>query len=113
MNLGLIIYLISILRGLNTIIIFGISIGLTSIIIFSIGYIVSLDENDEMLMKKSIKMIKFFTIMFTTSLIFNIFIPTQRDAYEILIASQVTEGNYNLVKEEIKGAVDFLVERLK
>jgi len=64
-------------------------------------------------MKKSIKMIKFFTIMFTTSLIFNIFIPTQRNAYEILIASQVTERNYNLVKEEIKGAVDFLVERLK
>ena len=44
MNLGLIIYLISILRGFNTIITFGIFIGLIGIIISSIGYIASLEE---------------------------------------------------------------------
>lgn len=114
MNLGLIIYIIEVLGAFNSatnIIIWVLSIFIVIYIIFS-GAIIEeevygLDEKSFFSILKKLFLVLFFLVLS------NIITPTKEASYKILVASQVTEENFDKIEDKIKSTSDYIFEKVK
>ena len=68
-----------------------------------------LDELDEV---KVIKTIKKMVIVAALLITFDMFLPSKKTCYQMMIASQVTDNNIQKAEDVIKDSVDYIFEKI-
>ena len=92
--------------------ILSILVALLIILSFAIE-IVKYDEvEDELDKVKVIKAFKKKVIVIALLITFDMFLPSKKTCYQMMIASQVTEENVKKAEEVIKDSVDYIFEKI-
>lgn len=83
------------------------------IVLFEIYTRYNLDyAYDEEEKKKTIRNLKIGAISLIFIVMWLIFVPSKRTLIEMKVAEMLTKENYNFAKEEIKGAIDYIFEKI-
>lgn len=105
-------YLVDVIDNFKTacfvlILIIVISFGATTLI--ELGDAADELELDE---AKVIKTLKKMAIVVVLLMTFNMFLPSKKTCYQMMIASQVTEENVKKAEDVIKDSVDYIFEKI-
>lgn len=113
--MGKLIYLISVLEGIDalSLLLSLITIPVTILIIY--GYLDSHDMRDEVKMKKDIgNIITRGIFVLVISLLTMVLIPDKEEMYLIALTKDYeAEDVYRMTKDEIKGSIDYVFDRVK
>lgn len=67
------------------------------------------DELDEVKVIKNIKKLVIFAALLVT---FDMFLPSKKTCYQMMIASQITDNNIQKAEDVIKDSVDYIFEKI-
>lgn len=84
-------------------------IGFGAITLIEIGEAADELELDEAKVIKSLKKMAIVVVLLIT---FNMFLPSKKTCYQMMIASQVTEENVKKAEDVIKDSVDYIFEKI-
>lgn len=109
-----IIYLISILDKCGNTSFFFLLFSMLALFIggwFYLDTVDMMDDGEEKMIKRFLKVVGVF---FVISLAFTIFIPSKEEMYMMALTKDYeAEDVYKMTKDEIKGSIDYVFDRVK
>lgn len=114
--MGKLIYLISVLEGIDalSLLLSLITIPVTILVIFAYADIHYMSGDDNKKKKDIAKIISKGIFVLIISIVTNVLIPSKEEMYLIALTKDYeAEDVYKMTKDEIKGSIDYVFDRVK